>query len=174
MINDNGSASSSPSTLSGLDEDAENQFQLELCWCIQQYENSLQRKNLPKNVTMEIEKSMRLLMSNTVTLVRKRQIMRNEFGDYRAKMAKDLKVHGNYVSNAKFCTPSEKIVKRSVFIKKAAASAGIEHTVISNKEFENGSNESGKGSEKKTFCMNTPSSGVPFKFNFSAPDPEST
>lgn len=100
-----------------LSPEAAQQFELELCWCIQQVQSALksgklnakQSKIYDSNIyympcisfiiflVQDHTKALNVLMSNSTSLVRKRQVMRLSFGDYRAKMAeqeKKLKTSG--------------------------------------------------------------------------------
>lgn len=106
------------SSTSGLDSEAEDRFELELCWCIQQLEMSLSTGKLQEKQMLELSKQLNSLKSNTASLIKKRQIMRNTLGDYREKMAEDERKFSKTVSAVKF-TSSASADKKSVFIKKA-------------------------------------------------------
>ncbi|XP_058128458.1 UPF0488 protein CG14286 [Anopheles ziemanni] len=69
--------------------EADRQFELELYWCIQQLETSLSLPHVREN-NKKIEDTTKLittLKSANQPIIRKRQIMRTTFGDYRSKMA---------------------------------------------------------------------------------------
>jgi len=104
---------------SGLNSEVEDQFELELCWCIQQLEASLASGKLQDKQTQDLSKHLHSLKSNTAPLIKKRQIMRNTLGDYRKKMAEDERKLSKTVSAVKF-TNSTSASKKSMFIKKAA------------------------------------------------------
>nr|XP_031849013.1 UPF0488 protein CG14286 [Nomia melanderi] len=106
-------------TSSGLTQEAEDQFELELCWCIQQLETCLATGKLPEKQTQDLNKNINILKSNTAPLVKKRQIMRNSLGDYREKMALDQQKHGKSASSLKFVSTSKQNEK-CLFVKKAA------------------------------------------------------
>lgn len=72
-------------------EDSARQFQLELCWCIQQLERSLNEKKGSEKQLQEAWKVLTVLKNNNQPVIRKRQLMRTHFGDYRAKMAAEEK-----------------------------------------------------------------------------------
>ncbi|XP_063981752.1 UPF0488 protein CG14286 [Diachasmimorpha longicaudata] len=108
---------SEPST-SGLDIETENRFELELCWCIQQLELSMTSNKLGDKQARASQKSLKLLKSNNVPLVQKRQIMRTTFGDYREKMLQEEKKHNKNSSTVKIVTPKPK-ENKSLFLKKA-------------------------------------------------------
>lgn len=61
-------------------------FQRELEWCIAQLERSISRSNASKAQKQETNKFIRILRSEKTVLPRKRQLMKNLFGDYRARM----------------------------------------------------------------------------------------
>ncbi|CAB3232561.1 unnamed protein product [Arctia plantaginis] len=76
----------------GIDpEESLRQFQLELCWCIQQLERSLNEKKGTEKQLQEAWKVLTVLKNNNQPMIRKRQLMRTHFGDYRAKMAAEEK-----------------------------------------------------------------------------------
>ncbi|XP_015603718.1 UPF0488 protein CG14286 [Cephus cinctus] len=114
------SASSATSTASGLDLEAENQFELELCWCIQQLQIELASGKLPEKQMHDMDKIVNILKSNSAPIVKKRQVMRNTFGNYREKMAQDEKKFRKQVSNVKFTNSTDAEMK-SVFLRKASA-----------------------------------------------------
>ncbi|KAL3276181.1 hypothetical protein HHI36_020899 [Cryptolaemus montrouzieri] len=96
------------------------QFESELCWCIQQIQSSLKSEKLNNKQADEHRKSLNTLMNNSTSIVKKRQVMRLLFGDYRAKMAEEekklSKAHGKVT--IKPVEPN----KKSVFVKKALPS----------------------------------------------------
>ena len=61
-------------------------FEQELYWCIGQLQLGLMRLNAKKHQKDENERYIKTLSSSKTLLPKKRQIMRNLFGDYRAKM----------------------------------------------------------------------------------------
>ncbi|XP_017770209.1 PREDICTED: UPF0488 protein CG14286 [Nicrophorus vespilloides] len=101
-----------------LDSEMVNQFQLELCWCIQNLQQALASGKLSSKQVQDHTKALNTLMNNAAPLVKRRQVMRLSFGDYRKKMAEDAKkfnkVKGNITLKA--ATPSTD----SMFLKKSA------------------------------------------------------
>ncbi|XP_032679844.1 UPF0488 protein CG14286 isoform X2 [Odontomachus brunneus] len=146
------------SNTSGLNPEAESQFELELCWCIQQLETTLASGKLQEKQAQDLNKHLRSLKSNTAPLIKKRQIMRNTLGDYKDKMAEDERKLNKIVSNVKFINPV--VNKKSVFIKKA-----IKHNEQKHK---------GQTSDHKTpetlvsakQIINIDRTQTPFQFNF--------
>ncbi|XP_052872138.1 UPF0488 protein CG14286 [Anopheles cruzii] len=68
--------------------ESDRQFEMELYWCIQQLESSLCLPQVREN-SKKVEDTTKLLntlKSGTQPIIRKRQIMRTTFGDYRSKM----------------------------------------------------------------------------------------
>ncbi|XP_078038848.1 UPF0488 protein CG14286 [Augochlora pura] len=105
-------------TASGLTQEAEDQFELELCWCIQELEKSLTTGKLSNKQTQDLTKNLNVLKSNAAPLVKKRQVMRNTLGNYREKMALEQQKHARTASSIKFmCTSKQK--EKCVFVKKA-------------------------------------------------------
>ncbi|KAI5638282.1 hypothetical protein NE865_09097 [Phthorimaea operculella] len=113
-------------------ESAVRQFQLELCWCIQQLERALtSKKGTDKKKVAEVLKfialttckvqdtwkTLQVLKNNNQPIVRKRQLMRTYFGDYRAKMLAEEKKLVKMASKMKI---SEKPVKpKATFLRKS-------------------------------------------------------
>ncbi|XP_017893149.1 UPF0488 protein CG14286 [Ceratina calcarata] len=126
------SGNSNVETASGLSQEAEDQFELELCWCIQHLELCLANRRHSERQMQDLNKSIITLKSNTVPLIKKRQIMRNTLGDYREKMAQDEQKHGRTASSIKFISPSSKN-KKGTFLKRAA-SMSVKESVNSNDE----------------------------------------
>ncbi|KAL2733536.1 UPF0488 protein CG14286 [Vespula maculifrons] len=110
--------SSSVETLSGLNQEAEDQFVLELYWCIQELESSLEKGKVQMKQAQDISKSLNTLKSNTAPLIKKRQIMRNKLGNYREKMMQDEQKFNKQVTSVKFTNPSN-LKRTSVFLRKA-------------------------------------------------------
>lgn len=100
------------STSSQLDSENVRQFELELAWCIQTMESSLSAGKLNAgqgmpishrytfdmfhytfilNLVQDATKTLKILKSANQSMIRKRQLMRSSFGDYRAKMAEEEK-----------------------------------------------------------------------------------
>ncbi|XP_033329623.2 UPF0488 protein CG14286 [Megalopta genalis] len=105
-------------TTSGLTQEAEDQFELELCWCIQQLETSLTAGKLSDKQMQELTKNINILKSNAAPLIKKRQVMRSTLGNYREKMALEQQKHGKTASSIKFVSaPKQK--EKCVFVKKA-------------------------------------------------------
>lgn len=153
-----------PKTASGLDQEAEDQFELELCWCIQQLQTGLMDVTLQEKQAYNMTKSLNMLKSNNASLIRKRQVMRNTFGDYRSKMAEDEKKFGKAAAQVKFTTSGKKKKqeKKSLFIKRACSTIKVSEK-----------NEMSKPDDEKsstTSIINSDVSNKPFKFNFSLND----
>ncbi|KAG4067356.1 hypothetical protein HA402_000347 [Bradysia odoriphaga] len=83
--------STSSNTISDLDSENVRQFELELAWCIQTMESSLNGGKLNGSQVQDATKTLKLLKSSNQSIIRKRQLMRSSFGDYRAKMAEEEK-----------------------------------------------------------------------------------
>ncbi|XP_055390353.1 UPF0488 protein CG14286 [Condylostylus longicornis] len=103
---------------SSRDSEADCQFELELCWCIQQLENSLSSGKLNDKQIQATEKTIKTLKSSTQPVIKKRQLMRSTFGDYRAKMNEEEKKYSLGTKQIKF-DPKVKQKDKSFFIKKS-------------------------------------------------------
>ncbi|XP_071439725.1 UPF0488 protein CG14286 [Hetaerina americana] len=111
------SLSAAASSDPGLDP-FEN-FEIELLWCIQQLESSFSSKKINPRTAEDNMKALNTLKSNKAPLIRKRQVMRSLFGDYRAKMAEEEKKLYKANSNLKFASSSTVI--KSKFLKKSSS-----------------------------------------------------
>ncbi|XP_043280342.1 UPF0488 protein CG14286 [Venturia canescens] len=152
-------------------QEVENQLELELCWCIEQLHISLGSGKLNEKQALESKKTLTLLKNNSVAFIRKRQVMRNTFGDYRAKMIQDEKKYGKYVANVQFAEPKV-VSNKSVFLRKATTETPVKKSC----EEKCSNNKEKEGEDlhnvKKLFVMSKETSDVPFTFNFSVPEPE--
>uniref|UniRef100_A0A1Q3F7B8 Uncharacterized protein n=1 Tax=Culex tarsalis TaxID=7177 RepID=A0A1Q3F7B8_CULTA len=104
--------------------EANRQFELELYWCIQQLENSLNAPHIRDN-NKKVEDTLKLintLKSPNQPLIKKRQIMRTSFGDYRAKMAEEERTMALAAGSVGFDAPKRKA--KYHFVKKAAVLSG--------------------------------------------------
>lgn len=153
-----------PRTVDGtndaLDPEAQDRFELELCWCIQQLETSLAAGKLQEKQMQEVGKQLHSLKSHTAPLIKKRQIMRSTLGDYRVRMAEDERKFSKAVSAVKFAS-SASADRKSMFIKKAAGCS----TQNSNRQTD------GHGTQNTSQSTNQTVSGsskaeTPFQFNF--------
>ncbi|XP_045780918.1 UPF0488 protein CG14286 [Maniola jurtina] len=102
----------------GNPEDSIREFQLQLCWCIQQLEKTLADKKGNEKQLQEAWKVLTVLKNNNQPMIRKRQLMRTHFGDYRAKMAAEEKKLAKMASKIKI---SESPVQpKATFLRKSA------------------------------------------------------
>ncbi|XP_012264821.2 UPF0488 protein CG14286 [Athalia rosae] len=154
------SSSSTMNTLTGLDSEAEDQLELELCWCIQQLHTALSEGKLSVKQTLDINRTLKVLKSSNAPLIKKRQFMRTTFGDYRTKMENDKKKLGKTTSIVKFTeTPKEEKNKhKSIFVKKAAKF-----------NIETNSSEAHGNTDSKSLFRISHSGDDNFKFNFDEP-----
>ncbi|KAJ8399817.1 hypothetical protein AAFF_G00405470 [Aldrovandia affinis] len=100
----------------------EQQLVRELDWCIEQLELGLRtQKSSPKQME-EAGRALKTLRNSKAPLVKKRQVMRTMFGDYRKKMeddkAKQVKQIQAAVKLAKVTAVSEP-AKKPVFLRRA-------------------------------------------------------
>ncbi|KAI1896214.1 hypothetical protein AGOR_G00092500 [Albula goreensis] len=115
-----GEAASHTEETGGLS--TEQQLIRELDWCIEQLELGLRtQKSSPKQME-EASRALKTLRSSKAPLVKKRQVMRTMFGDYRKKMeedkAKQFKQIQAAVKSARVTAVAEP-AKKPVFHRKA-------------------------------------------------------
>ncbi|XP_013197597.2 UPF0488 protein CG14286 [Amyelois transitella] len=99
-------------------DESMRQFQLELCWCIQQLERTLAEKKGSEKHLQEAWKVLAVLKNNNQPVIRKRQLMRTHFGDYRAKMAAEEKKLAKMASKMKISETPDK--PKATFLRKSA------------------------------------------------------
>ncbi|XP_023212593.1 UPF0488 protein CG14286-like [Centruroides sculpturatus] len=73
------------------DQDTTTDFETELLWCIEQLQISLSSDKLNSRQTEDSMKILKVLRNPKAPHVKKRQVMRQAFGDYRSKMKSEEK-----------------------------------------------------------------------------------
>ncbi|CAK8690691.1 unnamed protein product [Clavelina lepadiformis] len=77
-----------------MNDQIREDFHKEVNWCIEQLRMGMFTKNPSKQQVQECERVIRILTSSKAPLVKKRQAMRQMFGDYRKKIeAEERKWH---------------------------------------------------------------------------------
>ncbi|XP_034490045.1 UPF0488 protein CG14286 [Drosophila innubila] len=102
-----------------FDGDNDIQFELELCWCVQQLQTALDSGKLNQKIAEDTAKNLKTLTSHTAPLIKKRQVMKLALGDYRSKMQQEEKKMLLASKQIKF-TPAADMNKKSSFVKKSA------------------------------------------------------
>ncbi|XP_052760145.1 UPF0488 protein CG14286-like [Mya arenaria] len=69
-----------------MSQPAEDSFEQELFWCIEQLQQSLDILKPSSKQAEDASRYLKVLLSAKAPLIKKRQAMRNAFGDYRKKM----------------------------------------------------------------------------------------
>jgi len=72
-------------------QEQQDRLDRELTWCIEQLRFGLDNKSSTDRQIAEATKVLRILQSASTPVPKKRQVMRTMFGDYRKKMADELK-----------------------------------------------------------------------------------
>ncbi|XP_049292046.1 UPF0488 protein CG14286 isoform X1 [Anopheles funestus] len=172
-------ASSDGNAPNASQSEEDRQFELELYWCIQQLESSLSLPYMRENNKKmeETTKLIKTLKSGSQPIIRKRQIMRTTYGDYRSKMASEEQAMAVNPDNIRFEKPKEKHPKYH-FVKKSAFLVGCNNFQfnfpIKGSESENPkASEISSSSKKQGGAQLIPTNGnqiVPsdnlFRFNF--------
>ncbi|KAH8397991.1 hypothetical protein KR222_009179 [Zaprionus bogoriensis] len=170
-----------------FDGDKDIQFELELCWCVQQLQTALDSGKLNQKIAADTAKNLKTLTSQTAPLIKKRQVMKLALGDYRAKMQQEEKTMLLASKQIKF-TPSDDANKKSSFVKKSAlltsgkdfrfnfaepSEAGSSNNNTTNNNHSNNNNESSQDQSVESSSLSSSlfgSSGTEFKFNFAIDD----
>ncbi|KAL9971340.1 hypothetical protein ACROYT_G023853 [Oculina patagonica] len=97
-------------------ESAEDKFQSELNWCIEQLEMGLAFQKPDKKQAEVVHRHLRSLNSSKTPLPRKRQLMFSLFGDYRKKMQDDKKKEKQEPSGKPKLSAVNKEEQRSLFV----------------------------------------------------------
>lgn len=98
------------------DSSTVQQFELELQWCIQQLEGALATKKMAHKHAQDAAHSLAILKSKNAPIIKKRQVMRSSFGDYRTKMAEEEKKLSKAQERIGIAVPN----KKSCFMKQSA------------------------------------------------------
>lgn len=150
-----------------IDADLVTQFEVELCWCVQQLQTALDSGKLAQKVAEDTAKNIKVLTSSTAPLIRKRQVMKLALGDYRAKMQQEEQKLLLASRQIKF-TPTAESSKKSSFVKKSAL-------LSSGKDFrfnfpspaeDTSSKEPQPVKDFDPSSLQPAEAGSPFKFNF--------
>ncbi|NWI84627.1 CH033 protein, partial [Pitta sordida] len=96
---------------------SDEQLQKELDWCVQQLELGLKTQKPTPKQAEEAVRAIRTLRSHKAPLVKKRQLMRTMFGDYRKKMqeelCRELKLMETAAKSARVVEVKESSLKKS-------------------------------------------------------------
>ncbi|KAJ3662137.1 hypothetical protein Zmor_006496 [Zophobas morio] len=165
---DTGSSTESADRSHNDNVEIQEQFELELCWCIQQLQRSLNSGKLNQKQVQEHTKVLNSLMSNSTPFIKKRQLMRLTFGDYRTKMTEESRKLSKGI-NMKISSSSP--CKKSKFVKKSLLLSNSDNDFKFNFPVEN--TESDLSNEMSKVKINSKpfhfiTSSNDFRFNFSA------
>ena len=72
-----------------MSEEDQVKFEAELAWCLEKLQASLESGKLSPKQVDDAAKTYKLLVNPKTAYIKKRQLMRTTFGDYRVKMEKD-------------------------------------------------------------------------------------
>ncbi|XP_053133101.1 UPF0488 protein C8orf33 homolog isoform X2 [Hemicordylus capensis] len=133
-----------------MEEIPQGTFQDELDWCILQLETGLLRFNPTPKQAEETQRILGLLCSRKAPFMKKRQVMRRVFGDYRLKMAEER--------------------KRAAKAEEASGTLAGKHGVVDTKEQSAGSGPSPHEDSNGTLDFSPGAQKLGFAFNFAIPD----
>ncbi|XP_030379419.1 UPF0488 protein CG14286 [Scaptodrosophila lebanonensis] len=154
-----------------FDGDNDVQFELELCWCVQQLRTALDSGKLSQKVAEDTAKNLKILMSQTAPLIKKRQVMKLALGDYRLKMQQEEKKMLLASKQIKFTPASSTDIKSSFVKKSALLKSGKDFRFNFDLADSNGVETTTNTSSAKTISIPVNENKEPaFKFNFSVND----
>ncbi|XP_033763134.1 UPF0488 protein C8orf33 homolog [Pecten maximus] len=99
----------------------EEQFIRELHWCVEQLHLGLETQNPDSKQAREAQKMLKILCSDKAPVIKKRQVMRNAFGDYRLKMLNAEKKSAAKLKKTKMTSIPDSSGYKSVFYKKSVS-----------------------------------------------------
>ncbi|XP_076086277.1 uncharacterized protein LOC143056949 [Mytilus galloprovincialis] len=148
------------------DTNAANEFDIELSWCIRQLELGLCNQKPDSRQAAEAIKVLKILRSDKSPLVKKRQAMRNTFGDYRQKIKEEERKNATKMKKLKV-TPVSTESNKSVFYKKSLKKANESYVTMMASIKVNDE----KSQVDTTRLMSDNTQGEPggFKFGFTQP-----
>ncbi|XP_017084843.2 UPF0488 protein CG14286 [Drosophila eugracilis] len=150
-----------------IDQNMVTQFEVELCWCVQQLQNSLASGKLSQKVAEDTSKNIKVLTSSTAPLIKKRQVMKLSLGDYRLKMQQEEQKMQLAPKQVKFIGASIP-TKKSSFVKKSAVlTSGKDFRFNFSVPADDSNAKEPQPAPKLQAIFQQSSSGSPFKFNFS-------
>lgn len=118
--------SESEASSSNLEIPNQEKFEVELCWCVQQLQKALNSGKLNNKQVQDHTKSLNVLMSSTAPVIKKRQVMRMAFGDYREKMAAEEKKVSKSATNMKLKPATTN--KKTMFLKKSVFTSNSDNS----------------------------------------------
>ena len=114
-------------------------MQSEIIWCVQQLEEKIDSGKLSEKKIAETKKYIKTLKNPQSQLVKIRQIMRTNFGDYRAKMAEEEKASKLDLNKVKIgevkALTTKSAENKFSFVKKSASKAGAKDEDAPKSEF---------------------------------------
>ncbi|XP_067944574.1 UPF0488 protein CG14286-like [Watersipora subatra] len=121
---------SSSTAAEGNDRDGcgstpDQMFMQELTWCLKKLESQMK---LPSNQSKQMEKAWKSLSNPHTVLVKKRQIMRSLFGDYRAAMEQEEKEFAIRPQGMSLAKVPTKNARKSKYLK---SSSRVAHGILS-------------------------------------------
>ncbi|CAC5401150.1 unnamed protein product [Mytilus coruscus] len=148
------------------DTNAANEFEKELSWCIRQLELGLCNQKPDSRQAAEAIKVLKILRSDKAPLVKKRQAMRNTFGDYRQKIKEEEKKNATKMKKLKV-TPVSTDSNKSVFYKKSLKKANESYVTMMASI--NVNDEKSQTDITRLMSDNTQGESGGFKFGFQQP-----
>ena len=115
--------------------------QSEIIWCVQQLQEKIDSGKLSEKKIAETKKYIKTLKNPQAQLVKIRQIMRTNFGDYRAKMTEEEKASKLDLNKVKIVevkapsTTTKSAENKFSFVKKSASKAGAKDDDAPKSEF---------------------------------------
>ncbi|KAL3862029.1 hypothetical protein ACJMK2_008031 [Sinanodonta woodiana] len=109
----------------------EERLEQELSWCVEQLELGLETQQPDSRQAMEAMKILRILTNPKAPLVKKRQAMRNTFGDYRSKMKVQEQKSAASVRKAKMASGFKPSTLKSQFVRRSLQSVTRDKDSIS-------------------------------------------
>lgn len=148
-------------------ESAEERFEQELNWCIEQIVLGFAHQNPNSKQAYEAVKILKILRSDKAPMIKKRQAMRNAFGDYRQKMKAEERKTVAKLKKVSLTQVKDIPGENSCFFKKSLNKQGKCQTIVKDTNSELEKEDSNSESKTLTGSNNdVPNkTGSDFKFN---------
>lgn len=134
-------------------------FEVELKWCVEQLELELSSKKCSQKQFESVSRALKVLTNPNAPLIKKRQLMRASFGDYRQKMKEEEVKFKRDIKKINVYTVGSK-GQKGMFIKKCASQQNCTQEVTFNPD----SNVPSSDSENSSFSFKKSDNSFTFDF----------
>ncbi|XP_060552561.1 UPF0488 protein CG14286-like isoform X2 [Ruditapes philippinarum] len=167
---DSSADNTSESDLPDNCEEMKAKFEQELIWCIEQLQLGLDTSNPNSKQAIEGTKALKILLSSKAPMIKKRQVMRNTFGDYRKKMAEMEHKSTIAARKGKITSAETKNMQKSTFFKKSTTRKSDNATPVKTYSDTHIENQSENCNNNNSHADTGADLNSKFQFNFKIDD----